>query len=140
MFEPQSPLVFAFLAVAFGALMWWMLSTRLLVLRVLGAAIAFLAAVLFGVLAVNKYYDYYPTWGSAIADLTSQSGIPHLGRGQPADAHAGAASGVHADPFADRPAQPHHEEGARVPAAAVLPAGVRQLPVSRDRAHPRLAR
>jgi len=28
--------------------------------------------MVFGVAAVNKYYDYYQTWGSAIADLTSQ--------------------------------------------------------------------
>lgn len=28
--------------------------------------------MLFGVMAVNKYYGYYPTWGAALADLTNQ--------------------------------------------------------------------
>jgi Putative esterase len=79
MFEPQSPLIFAMLLGAFGTLLWWMLSTRRAVLRVLGAVLAFLPAMAFGILAVNKYYDYYQTWGSAIADLTNQAGIPASG-------------------------------------------------------------
>jgi enterochelin esterase-like enzyme len=79
MFEPQSPVVFGLLVVAFGALVWWMLRTRLVVLRVAGAVIAFLPAMAFGILAVNKYYDYYPTWGAAIADITGESGTPASG-------------------------------------------------------------
>ena len=30
--------------------------------------------MLFGVVAVNKYYGYYQTWGAALADLTNQGG------------------------------------------------------------------
>src|SRR4029077_17783137 len=38
-------------------------------------------AMVFGVLAVNKYYGYYQTWGAVAADLTQQgpsaaSGVP----------------------------------------------------------------
>src|ERR1700677_4343885 len=33
----------------------------------------------FGILAVNKYYDYYQTWGALYSDLSGQStSIPHL--------------------------------------------------------------
>jgi enterochelin esterase-like enzyme len=39
--------------------------------------------MVFGVLAVNKYYGYYQTWGAMVADLTQQapsaaSGVPHV--------------------------------------------------------------
>jgi enterochelin esterase-like enzyme len=30
--------------------------------------------MLFGVAAVNKYYDYYQNWNSAVSDMTGQSG------------------------------------------------------------------
>ena len=44
------------------------------VLRILAACLAFLPAMMFGVVAVNKYYGYYQTWSAAIADLTNQGG------------------------------------------------------------------
>jgi enterochelin esterase-like enzyme len=70
MLEPQSTLLFVILAVGFGALMWWMLRTRWIGVRVGAAVIAFVVAAGVGILAVNKYYDYYPTWGAAISDLS----------------------------------------------------------------------
>jgi enterochelin esterase-like enzyme len=78
--EPQSTALFVLLMVAFGVLMWWMLTTRQVALRILGACLAFIPAMLFGVVAVNKYYGYYETWGAAIADLTNQSAkaAPHV--------------------------------------------------------------
>ena len=36
---------------------------------------AFLPAMAFGVLAVNKYYGYYQTWGAAINDFTNQGAV-----------------------------------------------------------------
>ncbi len=72
MLEPQSPLPFVLLMVTFGALMWWMLITCRTALRVLAACLAFTLAMVFGVMAVNKYYGYYETWGAVIGDLTSQ--------------------------------------------------------------------
>jgi enterochelin esterase-like enzyme len=71
--EPQSTLFFVLLIVVFGALMWWMAVARHVALRVLAACLAFIPAMLFGVAAVNKYYDYYQTWSSAFADLTNQN-------------------------------------------------------------------
>jgi enterochelin esterase-like enzyme len=80
MLEPQSPALFVLLIVMFGVLMWRVLMARRAAFRILAACLAFVPAMAFGVLAVNKYYDYYQTWGSMTADLTQQS--------------AGAASGV----------------------------------------------
>jgi len=72
MLEPQSVPLLVLLVAAFGALMWWMLSTGRVAVRVLSACLAFAVAVFFGVMAVNKYYGYYETWGAAIGDLTGQ--------------------------------------------------------------------
>src|SRR5580658_11151499 len=57
--------------VIFGGLIGWLVLTRHLVLRILAACLAFIPAMAFGVAAVNKYYDYYQNWSSAIADVTS---------------------------------------------------------------------
>ena len=77
--EPQSTAFFLLLIVIFGGLTWWLVVTKHLVFRVLAACLAFLPAMLFGVAAVNKYYDYYQNWNSAISDLTNSSpgtGVP----------------------------------------------------------------
>ncbi len=70
--------------VAFGALLVWVALTKQLVFRVLAACLAFLPAMVFGVAAVNKFYDYYQTWGGMINDLTSQSAssIPKYAAGR----------------------------------------------------------
>ena len=83
MLEPQSPALFALLIAIFGVLMWRMLATRRAAFRVLAACLAFVPAMAFGVLAVNKYYGYYQTWGAMTADLTQQgasaaSGLPDV--------------------------------------------------------------
>ncbi len=70
--EPQSNVLFFLLAVTFIGFAWWMVTTRHLALRLLAGGLAFLPAMLFGVMAVNKYYGYYPTWSAALADLTNQ--------------------------------------------------------------------
>jgi enterochelin esterase-like enzyme len=67
--EPQSTALFLLLMAVFCALVGWLVLTRQLVLRVLAACLAFIPAMLFGVAAVNKYYDYYQTWGAIAADL-----------------------------------------------------------------------
>lgn len=72
MLEPQSTVLFVLLVVIFGGLMWRMLVTRHTAFRVLAACLAFMPAMLFGVLAVNRYYGYYQTWGAVVADLSSQ--------------------------------------------------------------------
>jgi enterochelin esterase-like enzyme len=70
--EPQSTALFLVLMLVFVALVWWMVAARQVVFRVLAACLAFVPAMLFGVAAVNKYYDYYQTWGAVIADLSNQ--------------------------------------------------------------------
>jgi enterochelin esterase-like enzyme len=82
MLEPQSTALFVLLVVVFGALAWRIAVGRM-VFRVLAACLAFVAAMAFGVLAVNKYYGYYQTWNAMIADVTQQgvaaaSQVPHV--------------------------------------------------------------
>lgn len=73
MLEPQSWLLFALLIVLFGALIWWLVVTRRVALKIVAAILSFAMAMAFGVLSVNKYFGYYATWGAAIADFSNQS-------------------------------------------------------------------
>ena len=78
MFEPQGTGFFLLLMVLFGGLLVWVALAKQIVFRVLAACLAFLPAMVFGVAAVNKFYDYYQTWGGMVNDLTGQgvSSIP----------------------------------------------------------------
>ena len=79
MLEPQGTLFFLLLMVAFAGLLIWMALTKQIVFRVLAACLAFIPAMVFGIAAVNKYYDYYQTWGALFTDLSGTSGsVPHL--------------------------------------------------------------
>lgn len=80
MLEPQSTLFFLLLMVAFGALLLWLALTKQVVFRVLAACLAFIPAMVFGIAAVNKYYDYYQSWGAMFSDLSGQTGqsVPQL--------------------------------------------------------------
>src|SRR6516165_7557218 len=83
MLEPQSTVLFALLVVMFGVLVWRIMAGRRIIFRVLAACLAFVIAMVFGILAVNRYYDYYQTWGTMMADLTHQgvdaaSGVPDI--------------------------------------------------------------
>jgi enterochelin esterase-like enzyme len=71
--EPQSTTFFLLLIVVFGALMWWLVVAKQTAFRVLAACLAFIPAMMFGVAAVNKYYDYYQTWSAAFQDLTNSA-------------------------------------------------------------------
>jgi enterochelin esterase-like enzyme len=73
MLEPQSWVLFALLIVLFGVLIWRVIVTRRLALKIVAAGMSFVMAMAFGVLAVNKYFGYYATWGAAIADFSNQS-------------------------------------------------------------------
>jgi enterochelin esterase-like enzyme len=72
MLEPQSTTLFVLLILIFGALIWRAVAARRAAFRVLAACLAFVPAMTFGVLAVNRYYDYYQTWGALISDLTNK--------------------------------------------------------------------
>ena len=79
MLEPQGTLFFLLLMVAFGALILWIALTKQVVFRVFAACLAFIPAMVFGIAAVNKYYDYYQTWGAMFSDLSGQAqSIPHV--------------------------------------------------------------
>ena len=79
MLEPQGTVFFLLLLAAFGGLVTWLVMTSRVVFRVLAALLAFVPAMVFGIAVVNKYYDYYQTWGSLVSDLSGQaSSVPHL--------------------------------------------------------------
>jgi enterochelin esterase-like enzyme len=58
--------------VIFAVLIVWVAVARQVVFRVLAACLAFIPAMVFGVASVNKFYDYYQTWGGMVSDLTGQ--------------------------------------------------------------------
>ena len=74
MLEPQSTALFIVLMTVFCGLLACVALARETALRVLAASLAFVPAMLFGVAAVNKFYNYYQNWGSVTADLTGQTG------------------------------------------------------------------
>jgi enterochelin esterase-like enzyme len=78
--EPQSTAFFLLMMALFGAMVWWLVVTKQMVFRILAACLAFVPAMIFGVAAVNKYYDYYQNWSAAISDVNSQgvqtAGLP----------------------------------------------------------------
>jgi enterochelin esterase-like enzyme len=71
-FEPQGTGFFLLLMVVFAGLTVWVAVAKQVVFRVLAACLAFVPAMVFGVASVNKFYDYYQTWGGMISDLTGQ--------------------------------------------------------------------
>jgi hypothetical protein len=71
-FEPQGTGFFLLLMVVFGGLLVWVALAKQVVFRVFAACLAFIPAMVFGIAAVNKFYDYYQTWGGMITDLTGQ--------------------------------------------------------------------
>jgi enterochelin esterase-like enzyme len=71
-FEPQGAGFFLLLMVIFAALIFWVAMAKQVVFRVLAACLAFVPAMAFGIASVNKFYDYYQTWGGMISDLTGQ--------------------------------------------------------------------
>lgn len=73
MLEPQGTLFFLLLMIVFGLLVLWAVLAKQVVFRVLAACLAFLPAMAFGIAAVNKYYDYYPTWNALFSDFTNQA-------------------------------------------------------------------
>ena len=72
MLEPQGTGFFLILMVVFAGLVAWLVFARQIVFRLLAACLAFIPAMMFGLAAVNRYYDYYQTWGSIAADFTNQ--------------------------------------------------------------------
>jgi hypothetical protein len=78
--EPQSTALFILLMAVFCGLLVCVAIARQPAVRALAASLAFIPAMLFGVAAVNKYYDYCQTWASVAADLNAQgvSSVPQI--------------------------------------------------------------
>lgn len=69
MFGPQSTLVLLVLIVAFGGLAYLMSRRGMMALRLGSGALAFTVAAVFGMAVVNRFYDYYQTWGDLYNDM-----------------------------------------------------------------------
>ncbi len=79
MFGPQSYIVFGLFIAVFAAGIYLQRRSKLVAVRIVTAVMSFVAAALFGMAAVNRFYDYYQTWGNIVADLTgSQPGVTTL--------------------------------------------------------------
>ena len=122
--EPNSVLLVIVLLVLAGAALVAVARVRLLVLKIVGGLLTVLLSVTAGMAVVNDYYGYYQTWSQLSADLSGSyarfdtSAAMHRHAGP---VRARSAAGDHRA----RPAQRDHPRRLRVPAAAVLPAGVR---------------
>jgi hypothetical protein len=88
--EPQGTLFFILLVLAFAGLVTWLAMTRLVAVRVIAALLAFLPAAIFGIAVVNRYYDYYQTWGALFSDLGGSAGqsVPQLASASPLSGQA----------------------------------------------------
>ena len=95
MLEPQGTLFLILLLLAFGGLITWVALAGQVVFRVIAACLAFIPAMVFGIAAVNKYYDYYQTWGALYSDLSGQTtSIPHLTAAGLGKGTAGSVKGL----------------------------------------------
>ena len=66
--------------------------------------------MVFGIAAVNKFYDYYQTWGGMINDLTGQ-GVNSI----PKYAGAGAGTNKQFDKDIGRVTEPRGRRPGRIP-------------------------
>ena len=80
MLGPQGTAFFILLVLAFAGLIVWLAVTKQVAFRVLAAFLAFIPAAVFGIAVVNKYYDYYQTWGALYSDLSGsgEQSVPQL--------------------------------------------------------------
>ncbi len=78
-FGPQSYVIFGLFVAVFAAGIYLQRRSKHVVVRIAAAVMSFVAAALFGMAAVNRFYDYYQTWGNIAADITgSQPGVTAL--------------------------------------------------------------
>jgi len=89
--EPQGTAFFVLLVLAFGGLVVLLAVTKQVILRVLAAFLAFIPAAVFGIAVVNKYYDYYQTWGALYSDLSGsgEQSVPQLAAPADSSGHSG---------------------------------------------------
>ena len=144
MLEPQGTVFFLILMAIFAGLLAWVVLAKQIVFRVLAACLAFIPAMVFGVAAVNKYYDYYQTWGSVAADFTNQGvatlpqvphlagkvggGISKLGLSPQARAEATQTGYLFETTVKGRQSR-ISRVGLHLSAAAIFPDQIRQLPI-----------
>jgi enterochelin esterase-like enzyme len=83
--EPQGTVFLVLLVLGFAGLVTWVALSSHVVVRAIAAFLAFIPAAVFGIAVVNKYYDYYQTWGALYSDLSGSGtqSVPQLAVAQP---------------------------------------------------------
>jgi len=103
---PQGTLFILLLVAAFGGLVVWIALARQVWMRVIAAFLAFIPSMVFGIAAVNKYYDYYQSWGALFSDLSGQvPSIPSLSAASLGEGTAGSIKALIAGSSAQLDAQ-----------------------------------
>jgi hypothetical protein len=78
-FGPQSMILLILLVAGFAGLAYVLARPGMLVLRIGAGVLSFAVAAVFGTASVNRYYDYYQTWGDLFNDLSGrQPGVVAL--------------------------------------------------------------
>jgi enterochelin esterase-like enzyme len=79
LFGPQGYAIFTLLVLVFAAGFYIQHRTGNVALQVAAGVMSFVCAALFGMAAVNRFYDYYQAWGDLYNDLTgTQPGVTSL--------------------------------------------------------------
>jgi len=71
-FGPQSAVLLLLLLLGFAGLAYVLARPGILALRVGAGTMAFALSAVFGMACVNRFYDYYQTWGDLFDDLSGQ--------------------------------------------------------------------
>jgi pimeloyl-ACP methyl ester carboxylesterase len=84
-FGPQSWLVFLTLVTIFAGMAYGIARVPHLALRMGAGVVAFAVAAVFGIAGVNRFYDYYQSWGAIASDISGQpsgvvTALPALGQ------------------------------------------------------------
>jgi enterochelin esterase-like enzyme len=106
-FEPTGWGFLGVLVIGFAGLLYWLVKTRRIVLRVAAGVLAFALSTLFGAAMVNDNYQYYTTWGALAADLSNHGTVSYT-----AAMAASNKSSAHHD---------RHDDAGDLPAAPSVP-------------------
>ena len=123
MFGPTSWVFLAALVAAFAAMLYWLVQTSHLWMRITAGVVALAVGTLFGASLVNESYAYYTTWGSLFGAMTGSGVTGYQSDLAPRVAELGHPTGH------DGPAAVPSPDAVTPTAAAVVPASVTISPI-----------
>ena len=117
MFGPTSWWFLGVLAAAFAGLLYLIVRTRRLALRIIAGVTAFGLSTLFGAALVNQNYAYYTSWGSIYSDLDGSGVVSY----QNAMTGSGFGAGSGGEPHQHADDGPGGPDGTRKPPVSAPP-------------------